>query len=78
MKRRKAQVRFHTLLAPHTINYDPTALQKFYENGFKKSPLHPSTTKALLFNVWQGLHKKKVNRANEAYLEFQTFLLEVK
>ena len=40
MKRRKGQIWFHALLAPHRLYDDPSSLCKTDENGLKRSHFH--------------------------------------
>ena len=49
LRRGKDQSRFHALLAPYTINFDPPKLS---QNDLKRSRLHLTNTCALSFKVW--------------------------
>ena len=54
MKRIKGQSRFHALLTPYTIHFDPPppTLRKIDENTLKKSYVHHSGTITLPLKVW--------------------------
>ena len=49
MKKRKYQSRFHALLAPCRVYYNPSTLWKTYENVLKRSHLNLSSKNELSF-----------------------------